>query len=218
MATAMDVAKLFIKHDLDKPKNKFDGNMKLQKLLFFADLISISEFDRPLFNDDILAFENGCVVEKVRLRYQNDYLSFCKDSISFDPDFTQEEYDVIKLTEGIFGNVSARELSRLSHTFQCWKESFERSKDENGFKHKERAVISIDARRAEANRMKNIIAAYKRDSAIPYRTEVINGITFSFVPGFQITEDVIENLERFSATAEDDAYTVYEEHGEMVIY
>ena len=73
MRDVYDFAKYFIKKGADSLPNTYDGNMKLQKLLTFADLISIAKYGKPLFNDPVLAFKNGCVVEKVRQRYKNDY-------------------------------------------------------------------------------------------------------------------------------------------------
>lgn len=69
MRDVYDFAKFFIKNGADSMPNTYDGNMKLQKLLFLADLANIAEYGEPLFNDQVLAFKNGCVVEKVRLRY-----------------------------------------------------------------------------------------------------------------------------------------------------
>ena len=76
--------------------NTYDGNMKLQKLLVLADMAHLAQYGQPLFKDDVLALENGLVVEKVRLRYRNDYSGFKADSEKFDPDFSEEEYETLK--------------------------------------------------------------------------------------------------------------------------
>ena len=80
MKDVYEFAKYFIKKGLDSSPNTYDGNMKLQKMLVFANLVSIAEGKGKLFSEDILAYKNGCVVEKVRLRYKNDYYDFKKDS------------------------------------------------------------------------------------------------------------------------------------------
>ena len=76
--------------------NTYAGNMKLQKLLVLADMAHLAQYGQPLFKDDVLALENGLVVEKVRLRYRNDYSGFKADSEKFDPDFSEEEYETLK--------------------------------------------------------------------------------------------------------------------------
>ena len=121
MPKAIDYAKVFMKRDLDSARNTFDGNMKLQKLLFFADYISLATRNCRLFDDAVYAFRNGCVVESVRTRYKNDFQSLRRDCERFEPNFTEEEYEVINLTSAIFGELSARELSQLNHSFDFWK-------------------------------------------------------------------------------------------------
>ena len=65
MRDVYDFAKFFIKNGADSRPNTYDGNMKLQKLLVLADLASIAEYGEPLFNDQVLAFKNGCVVKMI---------------------------------------------------------------------------------------------------------------------------------------------------------
>ena len=57
--TVFDYAKWFLENDLDTPRNTFKGNMKLQKLLFFAQLISLAKNNKLLFDEEFCAFENG---------------------------------------------------------------------------------------------------------------------------------------------------------------
>ena len=83
MRDVYDFAKYFIKNGADSLPNTYDGNMKLQKLLVFADMINVAEYGELLFDDEVLAFKNGCVVEKVRLRYKADYIGFKRDSDNF---------------------------------------------------------------------------------------------------------------------------------------
>lgn len=90
MRDVYDFAKFFIKNGADSRPNTYDGNMKLQKLLVLADFANIAEYGEPLFNDPVLAFTNGCVIEKVRLRYKNDYAGFKRDSEFYQPDFQRK--------------------------------------------------------------------------------------------------------------------------------
>lgn len=64
MRDVYDFAKFFMKSGADSMPNTYDGNMKLQKLLVLSDMAHRSRCKQPLFGDDILAFENGLVVEK----------------------------------------------------------------------------------------------------------------------------------------------------------
>lgn len=217
MSSAIDFAKLFMKRGFDTYKNTYDGNMKIQKLLFFANIISLSEKGEPLFTDPIFAFKNGCVVESVRLRYKNDYANLYNDSMCFEPDFTQDQYDVINLTSELFGQLSARELSALNHSFSFWRAALERS-DIGGYRDKELSVVSLDEMRSELSAIKKVIDVYKANIVDRKFKEVVNGVVFYYDSVMTITDEMLEQLEMFSFDAEDSAYTVYIDEGNLVIY
>ena len=217
MKDVYEYAKFFIKNGADSIPNTYDGNMKLQKLLVLADLASIAEYGEPLFDEQVLAFKNGCVVEKVRLRYKNDYIGFKNDSESFQPDFSEREYIVLNLIMEIFGKASARELSEINHTFDFWKLAFDNGTDSNGYHDKARYVVNMLSQTEDIKRMREIISAYREVSDNVTASEIINGVTF-YYDGFILTDEMIEQLEGFSLSAEDDAYSVYVDNGRLVIY
>lgn len=217
MRDVYDFAKFFIKKGADSSPNTFDGNMKLQKLLAFSNLASIAEFGEPLFGDPVLAFRNGCVVEKVRLRYKNDYIAFKRDSDFFQPDFSEREYEILNLIMAIFGNASAKELSDINHTFTFWKKSFDNGTDSAGYHNKSMSIVDMASQYSDLEKMREIIAAYKETSYDITASEIINGITFYF-DGFVLTDDIIDQLEKFSLSADDDTYSIYLDNGRLVIY
>ena len=217
MRDVYDYAKYFIKNGADSTPNTYDGNMKLQKLLVLADLANIAEYGQVLFNDEVLAFKNGCVVEKIRLRYKNDYQGFKKVSDSFEPDFTENEYEILGLVLAIFGSASARELSEINHTFNFWKQAYQRGTDANGFHNKFNSVVDMVNQTADVQKMKEILDAYKESAKEVTAKEIINGITY-YYDGFELTDAIIEQLESFSLTADDDVYSMYMDDGKLVIY
>ena len=217
MRDVYDFAKYFIKNGADSRPNTYDVNMKLQKLLILADLANIAEYGEPLFGDQVLAFKNGCVVEKVRLRYKNDYVAFKRDSDAYQPDFTEREYIVLNLIMDIFGGASAKELSEINHTFHFWKLAFDHGTSSTGYHDKEQSVVDMMSQIDDINRMKEIISAYREAANDASACETINGVTF-FYDGFVLTDDMIDQLESFSLSADDDAYSVYLDDGRLVIY
>lgn len=217
MRDVYDFAKFFIKNGADSRPNTYDGNMKLQKLLVLADLANIAENGEPLFNDQVLAFKNGCVVEKVRLRYKNDYVAFKRDSESYQPDFSESEYEILKLVTEIFGCASAKELSDINHTFNFWKTAFYNGTDSTGYHNKEMSVVDMISQHADVEKMREIISAYRETANNTTASETINGVTFYF-DGFALTDDIIDQLESFSLSADDDTYSVYLDNGRLVIY
>ena len=103
MRDVYDFAKYFIKNGANFAQNTYDGNMKLQKLLVLADMAYMAQEYQQLFNDEIVVVGNGLVVEKVWLRYRNDYYGLKVDSEKFNPDFTEEEYETLNAVLGIYG-------------------------------------------------------------------------------------------------------------------
>ena len=217
MKDVYDFAKFFIKNDADSIPNTFDGNMKLQKLLVFANLAHISEYGEPLFSDQVLAFKNGCVVEKVRLRYKSDYYGFKRDSDAFQPDFTEREYAVLNLITEIFGKATARELSEINHTFEFWKTAFDKGTDVNGYHNKARSVVDIMSYPEDIGKMREIISAYREAASDVSARECINGVMF-YYDDFTLTDEMIEQLETFSLSADEDSYSMYVDNGRLVIY
>lgn len=218
MKDVYDYARYFIKNGYDTNPNTFDANMKLQKLLVFADLINLAKYNKPLFNDEIMAFQNGCVVEKVRKRYKYDYHGFKEESERYNPDFTIEEYDTLSETAAIFGKLSARELSELNHGFEFWKDSFSNSEVYSGYYDQSASVVSLESIKKELPKIQVVLDSYNESKQSCMQQETINGITFFYEPGTIEIDDVTEQLYMFSTHAEDEAYTVFVEEGELVIY
>lgn len=219
MRDVYDFAKYFIKNGADSNPNTYDGNMKLQKLLTFANAISIAEYGKPLFDDEIFAFTNGCVVEKVRLRYRNEYDSFKKESELFQPNFSEQEYNVLNLVTGIFGNETAATLSQINHEFRFWNEPYSNGTKSNGYHVKEKSVVNMEDYPDDIEAIKKVIAVYKQNKQISKHHELINGITF-YYDGFELNDDIIQGLAEFALSdeAEDTSYTVCMDDGELVIY
>ncbi|MDO4952803.1 MAG: DUF4065 domain-containing protein [Synergistaceae bacterium] len=218
MKDVYDFAKYFLKCEDATIANTYDGNMRLQKLLVLANLISIAEYNIPLFDDEILAFEHGCVVEKVRLRYKNDYAGFKKDSDSYQPDFSEDEYNVLRLTMNIFGRSKPRELSDVHHSFRFWKNAYENGlKQGGGFHDKSLSVVDMLSQNEDIETVRSLIDSFKRSAQDVEAREVINGITFHY-DGFLLTDNMIKQLEKFSLSAEDTDYSVYLDNGSLVVY
>ena len=219
MADALEYAKYFIRQGLDTKRNTFDGNMKLQKLLTFANLISLAEFGKRLFDNSILAFEHGCVVEEVRLKYKNDCYGFVAESKADVVDFTKEELDVLALTVGLFGHLSARELSEINHELSSWQISYRNSIDSAGYKDKSKALVSEASMLQDVEKMKHAVKAFRDSEGDMQSAEIVNDVVFYYVPGELIlTDEILEQLYSFSLAAVDKAYSVYLENEKLVIY
>ena len=217
MRDVYDIAKYFIKNHIDSNPNTYDGNMKLQKMLVLADMAYLSQYQQVLFDDDILAFKNGMVVEKIRLRYRNDYLGFKSDSEKFNPDFSAEEYEILNDVIGVFGHLSAKELSDLNHSFYSWKQAYKNGVMANNYHSKENSVVDFRAFPDDIELVGRAISAYRETKRNIPKYEVVNGITF-YYDNLLMNDDIISELEKFSQVCDDDAYSLYMEDGKLVIF
>ena len=152
-----DYAKWFLENNLDTPRNTFKGNMKLQKLLFFAQLISLAKNNKLLFEDKFCAFENGMVMENVRLLYKNDLDKLLNYKRK---DFSTEDLEVLELTKNIYGGEEADVLSNMTHQFEYWKKYLSLSSN-NNYKNKKKAEIPNEELKTELDNIKDVLDAYE---------------------------------------------------------
>lgn len=194
--TAIDCAKWFV-------SDSSVSNLKLQKLLYFAQLISLSKYKRPLFDDEIFAFENGCVVESVRLDYNSRRLNAAEVS------FTAKQIEVLKLTKEIFGNLDEKELTEINHTHPTWSDAYNNwLKNGSRYRHRSCLVLISELLKNEVILMGKVLDAYKRRKELEMDSIVVNGVTFYYNSGeLSLDEGILNKLREFPA--EESAYSIY---------
>ncbi|MDD2586798.1 MAG: DUF4065 domain-containing protein [Syntrophomonadaceae bacterium] len=218
-ADAMDCAKWFIKNSCDSPRNSYKGNMKLQKLLYFAQLIHLAKFNTLLFNEPILAFKNGSVVEKVRLSYQNHHDEIIAEANAYREIFNKDQLTTLQLTVEIFGDASPEELSELNHFHRGWEKAFERSKSPDNFYLKELSVISIDdIKKYDLENIRQMLDAYALSEQSMHSFTEINGIIFYYDPNeLELTPEILQELKQFNG--DESSYNIYmDESAGLVIF
>ncbi|MGG0718655.1 type II toxin-antitoxin system antitoxin SocA domain-containing protein [Robertmurraya massiliosenegalensis] len=216
---AIDIAKWFIKNEFDTPRNTFDGNMKLQKLLFFSQLIHIAKYGKVLFLEEMKAYENGTVINEVRLPYKTSLYYLIDQSNQFDGFTDVEVNDTLRLTVELFGDMSASELSELNHELLCWKIPFNNSKtDKPKFYQLDKNTINITDPffMEDIKRVKQMVEEYdKSDDSMEF--EIINGVTFYYDPNqLQITDEIAQMLEGYDYPEEAYFVTFDEEQGIII--
>ena len=152
-----DYTKWFLENNLDTPRNTFKGNMKLQKLLFFAQLISLAKNNKLLFDDQFCAFENGMVMENVRLKYKNnldELLNYKRNELN------DEELEILELTKNIYGSENADTLSNMTHQFEYWKKYLQISNNEFDFKDKNKSIVPNEELEKELDNIRDVLDAY----------------------------------------------------------
>lgn len=99
-------------------------NLKLQKLLYYAQGCVLALTDEPLFDEDIQAWEHGPVVPEIYHKYK----SYGKSGIDLDEPFDEgvideETRNILESVYNEFGQYSAWKLRNMTHEETPWKET-----------------------------------------------------------------------------------------------
>jgi uncharacterized phage-associated protein len=118
---ATDIAKVFLM--LSNPEQgDIISNLKLQKLLYYAQGLHVAMYQTPLFEEDLKAWQYGPVVEEV----YREFKKFGSDAIpkptDFNFDFLQPaQKELIEEVNQVFGQFSATKLMEMTHSESPWK-------------------------------------------------------------------------------------------------
>lgn len=123
--TASQIAKWFLAHNRMVSYDEgaeYISNLKLQKLLYYAQGCSLALYGEPLFDDPIVAWQHGPVVESV----YHEYKSNGANGIPFEDDFdftrfTQRENELLDEVYDTFGQYSAWKLRNMTHNETPWR-------------------------------------------------------------------------------------------------
>lgn len=121
-----DIAQWFINRGiLSATQNNDDtsliSHLKLQKLLYYAQACSLTKYDKPLFDEKIMAWNFGPVVPKIYKKYK-----VCakggitnKEPVALDNDTSV----LLEFIYNCFGQYDASKLVDLTHEDSCYKQT-----------------------------------------------------------------------------------------------
>jgi uncharacterized phage-associated protein len=97
------------------------SNLKLQKLLYYAQGAFLALKDKPLFEEDIFNWDYGPVVPEVYHQYKHNGNNAIAVPVDFDFGvFSAEEIEVIDEVLQVFGQFSAWKLRDMTHQEKPW--------------------------------------------------------------------------------------------------
>lgn len=120
---AQDIADYFLNHQIS---NHQITNLKLQKLLYYAQAIALVVLERPLFMDNVEHWEHGPVVEAMYHRYgqySNQPLPIPIDS---EARLDRSTIRFLSKINQFYGVHSAIKLLQMTHEEDPWKNTQDR--------------------------------------------------------------------------------------------
>jgi len=127
MLTCHDVARYFLTL-MSEENGDLISNLKLQKLVYYAQGSSLALLKRPLFPEPIEAWLHGPVVPVL----YDEYKKYDSGPIPRPQDVYFERYDeesqaLLNEVYSVFGQYSAWKLANMTHEEAPWKEVYESS-------------------------------------------------------------------------------------------
>lgn len=126
---AIDVANWFIRrNEKDIEKGNLNSEkltlLKLLKLLYYAEGCYLALNDKSLFDEDIVAWEHGPVIEEVYYEFPNAYdLSKPKDKNIKYTNIEDDDAEILEEVFEVFGEYSAWGLRNKTHNEKPWQEA-----------------------------------------------------------------------------------------------
>jgi len=106
------------------------STMKLQKLCYYCQAWSLVWDDKPLFDEEFHAWENGPVCKELFHKTQGRFSVSASDENGNSSNLTDEQKATINSVLDYYGGHDAQWLSRLTHMEEPWKEARSKSVDE----------------------------------------------------------------------------------------
>lgn len=122
---AADVANCFIcRANADAEFGDNITNLKLQKLVYYAQGFHLAWHGTPLFLDPIEAWAHGPVVRQLYFQYQAFGANPIPTPEGFDPGSIDEQTrELLEEVYGVYGQYSAWGLRNLTHEEPPWKDT-----------------------------------------------------------------------------------------------
>lgn len=129
MITAKEVAEYFLSKDVNKElfniklvkynkRQAYEGNIRLNKYLYFAQTVYIAKYGQKLFQDDFVAYDNGPVIKEIVENYPSMQAKPNKNK-SILPKEIEDFLDKIYVS---LENAQCEELIEITHEDTAWKE------------------------------------------------------------------------------------------------
>jgi len=122
--SALQIAEWFLNYNrkqMNEEDAEYITNLKLQKLLYYAQGCYLALTDNPLFKEDILAWEHGPVVNEVYQKYKINGARGIQYDEKFCENIDEQTQNILKQVYEVFGSYSAWALRNKTHQEAPWQ-------------------------------------------------------------------------------------------------
>lgn len=204
MENVLEVSKWLISNGSGMSYPSKSGNLKLQKLLYYADAMSLSVYDEPLFSNDIIAWEEGPVVKAAYVHYRY-YNLWSKKSNSIG----EKAIKILNVILDLFDEFSGEELKLMTHDDIIWK------KYENEIEYYKDIIIeSSDIKKYFFKEFNLLFNDYFNEKSIKIGDNI-----FLYNPQeTELTEEDKKILQKDFENEKQQELFVFKEDGELIAY
>jgi uncharacterized phage-associated protein len=122
MLSAHDVAKYFVSL-VDEDAGDSISNLKLQKLLYYAQGGHLAYYGKPLFPEEVKAWAHGPVVPEVYHRYkQHGSESIPVERVDLEA-YPPQVREILDEVNSVYGQFTASKLRAMTHQEPPWKDT-----------------------------------------------------------------------------------------------
>lgn len=121
--SALTVAKWFLWYNdkiLEEEDADLISNLKLQKLLYYAQGCYLALKNEPLFNEQIVNWAHGPVVEEIYHEYKNNGSNGIEYQGDYDDSIDDNTVAILEEVYDIFGKYSAWGLRNMTYQEDPW--------------------------------------------------------------------------------------------------
>ena len=188
MLTAHEVAKWFIYKNPELASGYIDENTKVNKLLYFSNLMYKCIEKDNLISDEFIAFPNGPVVYSIYRDYRYNGLSILPSEC---PVIEGVQEKILEIINFVYGNYTTKELVDESHTHSQWK----------NVKHLIPNNPTIDFDEVAPDVVSYYQALFATYSDLDFsriaKEKICGNVYYYYKDSFEMTDEVIDLLSSF---------------------
>lgn len=187
---AIKTAKWFLNSNPSLRNGYNDENTKLNKLLYFSNLMFYSVKDENLVEEPFEKWDNGPVIREIYKNYRYNGLD-CAGNLYVDIK-DKEILQILRIVDFVYGDMSARQLSEESHKSSIWQDA-----------EKNQYIDFSNIDEKEKKLMTNLYETYANVDFQNLGTEKINGNKYYYDKrDIQMTDELILDLEKLPDNSE----------------